>query len=144
MSKCTRVLVCNRGEIAIRITKAASSLGIESVGVHASEDARSLHNAVCTKSVLLPSSAQNDPVGAYLDAQAMIEIAKANKCDCVHPGYGFLSENAEFAELCVGNDIKFIGPKADALRLFGNKLAARALAAELGIPVVPGSPEPQG
>lgn len=142
MSKCTRVLVCNRGEIAIRIAKAASLLGIESVGIHAAEDERSLHNAVCTRSVRLPAAASGDPVAAYLDAPSIVEIAKANQCDCVHPGYGFLSENAEFAELCAANDIKFIGPAPDALRLFGDKVAARTLAVELGIPVVPGSSAP--
>ena len=132
-----RVLIANRGEIAIRIAKAASALGIESIGVHAAVDAWSLHTRVVTEARELEGGGDN-PVGAYLDAGALIDIARETGCDCVHPGYGFLAENAPFAELCAANDLAFIGPGADALALFGDKVRARELAASLDIPVVPG------
>ena len=137
MNTFKRVLIANRGEIAIRIAKAASALGIESVGVHAAVDAWSLHTRVVTEARQLGSDGGN-PVGAYLDAGALIDIARETGCDCVHPGYGFLAENAPFAELCEVNGLAFIGPGADALALFGDKVRARELAASLDIPVVPG------
>ena len=96
-----RVLIANRGEIAIRVARAAEALGIESVSVYAPADALSLHIRVTTESRALRSKApSNDPVRAYLDVDALIEAAKAGGCDCVHPGYGFLSENADFAARC--------------------------------------------
>ena len=135
-----RVLIANRGEIAIRIAKAASALGIESVGVHAAVDAWSLHTRLVTEARELAGDAGN-PIGAYLDAGALIDIARETGCDCVHPGYGFLAENAPFAELCEANGLAFVGPGADALALFGDKMRARRLAASLDIPVVPGGGE---
>ena len=132
-----RVLIANRGEIAIRIARAASALGIESVGVHAAVDAWSLHTRVVTEARELGGGGDN-PVGAYLDAGALIDIARETGCDCVHPGYGFLAENAPFAELCKTSGLAFVGPGADALALFGDKVRARELAASLDIPVVPG------
>ncbi len=138
MSEFKRVLIANRGEIAIRIARAAAALGIESVAVHAPVDALSLHTRFATESRELEESGGN-PVGAYLDAQALIDIAVETGCDCVHPGYGFLAENAPFATLCNQNGLVFIGPGAQALRLFGDKVRARELAASLDVPVVPGS-----
>ena len=135
-----RVLIANRGEIAIRIAKAASALGIETVGVHAGVDAWSLHTGVVTEARELGGDG-GDPVGAYLDAGALIDIARETRCDCVHPGYGFLAENAPFAELCTANGLAFIGPGAEALALFGDKVQARELAESLDIPVVPGGGE---
>ena len=132
-----RVLIANRGEIAIRIAKAASALGIESVAVHAPVDRWSLHTRIATEARELPSG-DGDAVKAYLDAGALIETAVESGCDCVHPGYGFLAENAPFAELCEAEGIAFIGPPPEALALFGDKLRARALAGSLDIPVVPG------
>ena len=132
-----RVLIANRGEIAIRIAKAATALGIESVAVHAPVDRWSLHTRIATQARQLPSG-NDDAVKAYLDAGALIETALETGCDCVHPGYGFLAENAPFAELCKAQGIAFIGPPAEALTLFGDKVRARALAASLDIPVVPG------
>lgn len=132
-----RVLITNRGEIAIRIAKAASGLGIESVAVYAPVDSLSLHTRFTTSSVEL--SQTNDPVNAYLDVEALLDIAKQNACDCVHPGYGFLSENVQLAEQCAAAGITFVGPSADALSLFGDKVKARKLAESLGIPTVPGS-----
>ena len=137
----SRVLVSNRGEIAIRIAKAASALGMESVGVYAPVDALSLHARVATQALEIGASA-GDPVAAYLDAEALVQAAKASHCDCVHPGYGFLAENASFAELCAAEGLTFVGPSVAALALFGDKVRARALAQSLDIPVVPGSTEP--
>ncbi len=137
----SRVLVSNRGEIAIRIAKAASALGMESVGVYASVDSLSLHARVATQALEIGAPA-GDPVAAYLDAEALVQTAKESGCDCVHPGYGFLSENAAFAELCAAEGLTFIGPSAAALALFGDKVRARTLAESLDIPVVPGSKEP--
>jgi acetyl/propionyl-CoA carboxylase alpha subunit/acetyl-CoA carboxylase carboxyltransferase component len=132
-----RVLIANRGEIAIRIARAAAALGIETVGVYAPADALSLHTRVATQAHALAAS--GDPVRAYLDIEGLIAAAKATGCDCVHPGYGFLSENAAFARRCAEEGIVFIGPKPETLALFGDKTKARALATSLGIPIVPGS-----
>ncbi len=137
-----RVFISNRGEIAIRIAKSATVLGVESVGVYPAIDALSLHTRGITESHKIGTA--EDSVGAYLNAEALVQTAKASGCDCLHPGYGFLSENAAFAELCAAEGITFIGPPPAALSLFGNKVRARALAESLGIPVVPGSAEPIG
>ena len=137
-----RVLISNRGEIAIRIAKSATALGMESVGVYPAIDALSLHTRSMTESHEIGTA--QDAVGAYLNAEALIQIAKVRGCDCLHPGYGFLSENAPFAELCAAEGVTFIGPPPEALSLFGNKVRARALAESLDIPVVPGSADPLG
>ena len=137
-----RVLISNRGEIAIRIAKAASALGMESVGVYAPVDALSLHTRLATEAREIGNGAATDPVAAYLDAEALVEIAAASGCDCVHPGYGFLAENAPYAELCATRGMAFIGPSPAALALFGDKVRARSLAQSLDIPTVPGSPQP--
>ncbi len=130
-----RVLIANRGEIAIRIARAAAALGVESVAVYAAVDALSLHTRVADASRELAG----DGVRAYLDVNAVVAAAVAAGCDCVHPGYGFLAENGAFAAACRAAGVAFIGPAADAIELFGDKLKARALAQSLGIPVVPGS-----
>ena len=134
-----RVLIANRGEIAIRIARAATSLGIESVCVYAQADADSLHVRAADAAHLLPGA---DPVSAYLDPEAIVDAAVKHGCDSVHPGYGFLSESAELAERCAAAGLKFVGPPASALELFGDKVAARSLARSLDIPVVPGSDGP--
>ena len=138
-----RVLIANRGEIAIRVARAASALGVESVSVYAPADALSLHTRVTTDSrALAPSDAlSSDPVRAYLDIEALIEAARASRCDSVHPGYGFLSENTGFARRCLEEGLAFIGPRPETLALFGDKTKARELARSLGIPIVPGSHE---
>lgn len=133
-----RVLISNRGEIAIRIARAASDLGMESVSVYPAVDAAGLHTRVTTTSCELPGK---DPVGAYLDIEALIALAKRESCDCVHPGYGFLAENADFARRCADENLAFVGPSPQVLALFGNKVEARELAESLGVPVVPGSPQ---
>ena len=137
-----RVLISNRGEIAIRIAKAASALGMESVSVYAPVDALSLHTRMATEAREIGNGAALDPVAAYLDAEAIVAAAKDSGCDCVHPGYGFLAENAPFAELCAAEGLAFVGPPPSALALFGDKVRARALAQSLDIPVVPGSAAP--
>jgi acetyl/propionyl-CoA carboxylase alpha subunit/acetyl-CoA carboxylase carboxyltransferase component len=137
-----RVLIANRGEIAIRVARAASALGVESVSVYAAADALSLHTRVTTDSRALGGSRapSNDPVRAYLDIEALIETARASRCDAVHPGYGFLAENADFARRCLDAGVSFIGPRPETLALFGDKTRARELARSLGIPIIPGSP----
>ena len=132
-----RVLISNRGEIAIRIAKSAAALGVESVGVYPAIDVFSLHTRCMTESHQIGTA--QDSVEAYLNAEAVIQTAKVSGCDCLHPGYGFLAENARFAELCAAEGITFIGPPPAALSLFGDKVRARALATSLDIPVVPGS-----
>lgn len=133
-----RVLIANRGEIAIRIARAAAGLGIESVSIFAPADALGLHTRVSTESraIGVPGG---DPVAAYLDAGALVAVAVESGCDCVHPGYGFLSESAAFAGACQAAGLTFIGPGPEALALFGDKVAARDLARSEGVPTVPGS-----
>jgi len=133
-----RVLIANRGEIAVRIAHAAAALGIETVAIAPPADAAALHTTVATTTVMLPAA--GDPVAAYLDIDAVIQAGVDAGCDAVHPGYGFLSENAEFARRCAAAGMTFVGPSPEALDLFGDKLQARALAAQLNIPTVPGSP----
>ncbi len=139
MKRHQRVLICNRGEIAIRIARAASELGMDSTAVFAPADALALHPRFATDAVEIGMGLA--PVAAYLDIEVMIDVAKRTGCDCVHPGYGFLSENPEFARRCHAAGLTFIGPSAGALELFGDKVKARDLALSLDIPVLPGSLE---
>lgn len=136
MKRLNRMLICNRGEIAIRIAEAAASLGMETVSIYAAIDRTSRHTSVTTKSVQIASG---DGVAAYLDIEAVLDIAKTEACDCVHPGYGFLAENALFAQRCQEEGVVFVGPGPSALALFGDKVRARDLARKLNIPLVPGS-----
>lgn len=130
-----RVLIANRGEIAVRIARAAAELGSETVAVLSGADAESLHTRVTDRAVELPGA----PIGAYLDIEAVVAAAVETGCDAVHPGYGFLSESAPFARACAAAGIAFVGPSVEALELFGDKAAARSLAAAQGIPIVSGS-----
>lgn len=139
MDRLKRVLIANRGEIAIRIARAAAGLDIDSVSVFAPVDAMSLHAKVTTEAFALSDVTAADGVAAYLDLEALVRAAKAAGCDCVHPGYGFVSESAEFASMLESAGITFIGPSVSALGLFGDKVKARELAKGLDIPVVPGS-----
>ncbi len=132
-----RVLIANRGEIAIRIARAAASLGVESVAVFTKADSMSLH----TKLAGSACEIGGDAVRGYLDIEAVIAAAKASGSDCVHPGYGFLSENTLFAERCKAEGLRFIGPSPESLKLFGDKVEARAFAEAEGIPVIPGAPK---
>lgn len=133
-----KLLIANRGEIAIRIAEAASDLGIGTVGVYSSDDARSLHTRRADEVAQLDGSG----VRAYLDMDRLLDVAAERGCDAIHPGYGFLSENASFARRCAERGLTFVGPSAPTLELFGDKARARKLAQELGIPVVPGISEP--
>ena len=129
-----KLLIANRGEIAIRIARAAAELDIPAVAVYSEDDARSLHVLRADRSAAL---AGNGP-RAYLDIERIVAAAKEHGCDAVHPGYGFLSENAAFAARCMDENILFVGPPPEALALFGNKARARALAEEHGVPVAAG------
>jgi acetyl/propionyl-CoA carboxylase alpha subunit/acetyl-CoA carboxylase carboxyltransferase component len=129
------LLVANRGEIAIRITRAAAELGIRTVAVFSEDDARSLHTRKADEGRALSGSG----AAAYLDIEQILAVAKAAGCDAIHPGYGFLSENANFARRAAEEGIKFVGPRPEILELFGDKVHARALAERLGVPLLPGS-----
>jgi acetyl/propionyl-CoA carboxylase alpha subunit/acetyl-CoA carboxylase carboxyltransferase component len=133
-----KLLIANRGEIAIRIAEAAAELGIATVGVHSEDDANSLH----VKRVDKVKALKGRGAAAYLDIKGVIAAAKAAKCDAIHPGYGFLSENAEFAEACVQAKIAFVGPTPEQLKLFGDKARARAHAQKSKVPVLPGTEGP--
>ncbi len=130
------VLIANRGEIAIRIARAAGELGLKTTVIHALDDARSLHVRAADQAIVLPGSGAR----AYLDMEAVINAARTAGADAVHPGYGFLSENAAFARACAEAGLTFIGPSPDALETFGDKAKARALAAKKGVRVIEGTP----
>lgn len=130
----TALLIANRGEIAIRIARACADLEIRSVAVFAEDDDASLH----TRKADLAVPLKGRGVPAYLDMDQLIAIAAAQGCDAIHPGYGFLAENAEFARRCQAASITFIGPAPEVLELFGDKAAARALAERCGVPLVAG------
>lgn len=132
-----RVLVANRGEIAIRIARSAASLDIESIGIFSPVDRDALHTRFTTRTLQIGSGSQT--IEPYLDTEEIIRVAKDAECDCVHPGYGFLSESFDLASKCEAEGIVFVGPTSDALQLFGDKIAARNLANTLGIPTIPGS-----
>jgi acetyl/propionyl-CoA carboxylase alpha subunit/acetyl-CoA carboxylase carboxyltransferase component len=131
----TSLLIANRGEIAIRIARAAAELGIRTVAVHSEDDAPSLHVRKTDDVIAL----RGRGAAAYLNIGQIIDAAKASGCDAIHPGYGFLSENAEFARRCAEAGIVFVGPDPQALDLFGDKSAAIRLATEHGVPVIPGT-----
>lgn len=135
-----RILIANRGEIAIRIARAAQGLGIETLALHGQDDGRSLHVLAADRALALPGSG----VAAYLDQEAVIAAALAGDCDAIHPGYGFLAENAGFARRCAEAGLAFIGPAPETLALFGDKLAARRLAEEAGVPVIEGTTRATG
>ena len=130
----SRILIANRGEIAVRIMQAVAELGWESVAVYAEDDARSLHVFKADLAVALTGVGPS----AYLNGGQIIAIARQHQCDAIHPGYGFLSENADFARQVRAAGIRFVGPDADTLALFGDKARARALALECGVPVLKG------
>ncbi|WP_210769466.1 pyruvate carboxylase [Sphingobium fuliginis] len=130
-----RLLVANRSEIAIRVFRAATELGIRTVAIYAEEDKLSLHRFKADEAYHLGDGA--GPIAAYLDWKRIIAIAKKAKVDAIHPGYGFLSENPDFAEACAEADIIFIGPSPGTMRALGNKVSARHIAISAGVPVVP-------
>ncbi|MBN8747147.1 Biotin carboxylase [Xylophilus ampelinus] len=130
-----KVLIANRGEIAVRLVRALQDAGIASVAVHSRDDAQALHAQLADTAVALDATGPS----AYLDIPALIAVAKAQGCDAVHPGYGFLSERADFAQACAEAGLVFIGPTPGQLALFGDKARARALAQQCDVPVMPGS-----
>ena len=134
-----RVLVANRGEIALRVVRSLRELGIESVVIHGREDRMSLPVRLADEGFYIPSE---DPLASYLDIEAIVSAAKEVGADAVHPGYGFLSENATFAQLLSDEGITFIGPSPESLRLLGDKIAAREAMSKAGIPVAKGTEEP--
>jgi pyruvate carboxylase len=135
-----RVLVANRSEIAIRVFRACAEMGIRTVGIYSKEDRGALHRYKADETYPLPEN--RDPLRAYLDIEAIVDIARRHAVDAIHPGYGFLSENADFARACQQAGIVFIGPTPEALEAMGDKTAARARAIALSIPVVPGTDAP--
>jgi len=131
-----KVLIANRGEIAIRIIRACNELGIKTVAVHSVADKDSLHTKLADESICIGPA---ESAKSYLSIPALMSAAEVTGVDAIHPGYGFLSESAEFAEVCEKYDITFIGPSAESIRALGNKVEARALAIKSGVPLLPGS-----
>ncbi len=134
-----KLLVANRSEIAIRVFRAATELGLETVAVYSYEDRFSLHRFKADESYQIGPVEGGEPVKAYLNIDALIAIARECGADAIHPGYGFLAENAGFAAACAQNGITFIGPTPDLLDAFGDKTAARRLANKTGVPTLPGT-----
>lgn len=130
-----KILIANRGEIAVRIVRACSEMGIKSVAIYSDADRHALHVKKADEAYNIGS----DPVIGYLNAHNIVNLAVASGCDALHPGYGFLSENPELAEICARRGIKFIGPSAKVIRQMGDKIQARNAMLAAGIPCVPGS-----
>lgn len=135
----TKILVANRGEIAVRIIRACREMGIKTVAVYSEADRDSLHTLLADEAVCIGPAASSE---SYLNMERIISATVAMKAEAIHPGFGFLSENARFAELCEKCNITFIGPSAELINKMGNKSEARKTMMEAGVPVVPGSKEP--
>jgi len=131
-----KVLIANRGEIALRILRACKELGIQTVAVHSTADANAMHVKLADESVCIGPPASRD---SYLNVHEIMAACEVTGADAIHPGYGFLSENAKFADILEAHNITFIGPTADHIRTMGDKIEAKNTAKKLGIPVVPGS-----
>ena len=135
LKKINKILVANRSEIAIRIMRAATELDISTVAIYSQEDRFALHRYKADESYLVGEG--KGPIEAYLDINDIIRIAKDADVDAIHPGYGFLSENPEFADQVIESDMIFIGPTGETMRQLGSKVAARKLAVKAGVPVMP-------
>ncbi|MGZ9594697.1 MAG: acetyl-CoA carboxylase biotin carboxylase subunit [Candidatus Liberibacter asiaticus] len=134
----SKILIANRGEIALRILRACKELGIPTVAVHSTADSGAMHVRLADESVCIgPPSSKN----SYLNIQQIVAACEVTGADAIHPGYGFLSENAKFAEILEDHHIKFIGPSSEHIKIMGDKITAKKTAQQLGIPVVPGSGE---
>jgi acetyl-CoA carboxylase biotin carboxylase subunit len=131
-----KILIANRGEIALRVLRACKELGIPTVAVHSTADADAMHVRFADESVCIGPPAAKD---SYLNVPSILSACEITGADAVHPGYGFLSENARFAEILAEHGVQFIGPKAEHIRIMGDKIEAKRTAKKLGIPVVPGS-----
>ncbi|HEY4170518.1 MAG TPA: acetyl-CoA carboxylase biotin carboxylase subunit, partial [Reyranella sp.] len=136
-----KVLIANRGEIALRIHRACREMGIETVAVHSTADSDAMHVRLADERVCIGPPPARD---SYLKIPAILAAAEITGADAIHPGYGFLSENASFAEAVEAHGITFIGPTPEHIRMMGDKIVAKQTAAELGLPLVPGSPGPVG
>ena len=134
-----KILIANRGEIAVRIIRACREMGIKTVAVYSEADRDSLHTLLADEAVCIGPAPSSE---SYLDMERIISATVAMRADAIHPGFGFLSENARFADLCEKCNIRFIGPSADIIHRMGNKSEARKTMIEAGVPVVPGSKEP--
>ncbi|WP_009907155.1 biotin carboxylase N-terminal domain-containing protein, partial [Burkholderia thailandensis] len=131
----TRLLIANRGEIAVRIARTARRLGVATIAVHSAADAHSPHVAACDAAVAIGGAT---PAESYLSIDKLIDAALASGAQAIHPGYGFLSENAAFARRVADAGLVFVGPRADAIDAMGDKARARRRMAAAGIPIVPG------
>jgi len=139
MAMFEKILIANRGEIALRIIRAARDLGIKTVAVYSTADVHCLHVRFADEAVCIGPPAARD---SYLNIPALLSAAEITGADAIHPGYGFLSENAEFAEVCRSCGITFIGPTPENIRQLGNKVSARRAMVAAGLPILPGTPEP--
>jgi pyruvate carboxylase len=135
-----RLLVANRGEIAIRVFRSAHELGIRTIAIYSHEDRFAMHRLKADEAYQV--GAPGEPIRSYLDIEGILALARSKHVDAVHPGYGFLSENAAFARACARDGITFVGPRPELLELLGDKTAARRVAQEAAVPTLPGSPEP--
>jgi len=135
-----KLLAANRSEIAVRIFRSATEMGCRTVAIYANEDRFGVHRFKADESYLVGQG--KGPVAAYLDIPGIIDLAKEKGVDLIHPGYGFLSENASFAEACEANGINFVGPSSDLLRRMGDKIEARKIAEQAEVPTLPGTPDP--
>ncbi|XP_039624999.1 pyruvate carboxylase a isoform X2 [Polypterus senegalus] len=135
-----KVMVANRGEIAIRVFRACTELGIRTVAVYSEQDTGQMHRQKADEAYLIGKGLP--PVGAYLHIPDIIKVAKENEVDAIHPGYGFLSERSDFAQACMDAGVRFIGPSPEVVKNMGDKVEARAIAINAGVPVVPGTDSP--
>lgn len=133
-----KILIANRGEIALRIIRACKELGIRTVAVHSDADCDSLHAKIADESICIGRAPSSE---SYLNTKAIISAAEVTDAEAIHPGYGFLAENADFAEICNNCGLVFIGPSADSIRLMGDKIAARQSVTKAGVPILPGTKE---
>src|ERR671937_700708 len=132
----TRVLVANRGDVAVRVTRALHELGVEAVAVYSTADAGSLHTRLADRAICIGPAAAAD---SYLKMPSVIGAAQISGCEAIHPGWGFLAENADFVRACVDNDLVFVGPTAETMERAGDKIRAKTELAAAGVPVVPGT-----
>ena len=131
-----KILIANRGEIAVRIIRACKEMNIKTVAVYSEADKDALHTKLADQAICIGPAASTK---SYLNIKNIIETACLTKADSIHPGFGFLSENSQFAKICEESNIKFIGPSSDVIELLGNKSNAKELMKEAGVPVIPGS-----
>ena len=131
-----KVLIANRGEVAVRIIRACREIGIPTVAVYSEADANSLHVSLATEAYCI---GPNESAKSYLNIPAIISAALISGADAIHPGYGFMSERADFAQICAEHNIKFIGPSAESMRKMGDKATARRTMIENNVPVTPGT-----